>query len=88
MMSLNLEDRELISRLVDFLISEVGTDKLSVPTVVSHIANVTAAMADNDSNTWKLYILALLQKSTNNRLLGSASSEARADDRWADPSRA
>jgi len=64
-MSLTLADRELISRLVDFLISKVSADELSVPTAVSHIANVAATMADENSDIWKLYIAALLGKSAN-----------------------
>ena len=64
-MSLTLADRELISRLVDFLIRKVSTDELSIPTAVSHIANVAATMAEENSDTWKLYIVALLGKSAN-----------------------
>ena len=64
-MSLTPADRELLSRLVDFLITKVCTDELSVPTAVSHIANVAAALADKNRDTWKLYVVALLQKSAN-----------------------
>lgn len=64
-MSLTLADQELINRLVNFLIGKVCADELSVSTAVGHIANVTAAMADKNSDSWKLYIVALLQKSAN-----------------------
>ena len=64
-MSLTLAERKLLTRLVDFLVSKVCTDELSVPTAINHIANVAAAMSDNNSDTWKLYIVTLLQKSAN-----------------------
>lgn len=62
-MSLTLADRELINRLVNFLIGKVCADELSIPSAVSHIANVAAALGDKNSDTWRLYIAALVQNS-------------------------